>query len=308
MSLREMVVLGTSSQVPTRHRNHNGYLLRWDGHGFLFDPGEGIQRQFIFANVPVTAVTKIFITHFHGDHCLGLAGIIQRLSLDRVKHPVEVYFPETGQVYFERLVNASIYVKAFKPIPRPVPLSGGVVGRDGNLTIEALPLDHAVDTVGYRIVEDDATRFETERLTELGIRGPRVGELKRAGELLHEGRLIRLEDVTWRRRGAGFAFIMDTRLTDNCYRLAKDVDLLVCESTFLKSERNLAHRYAHMTASQAAEVAQSAGVGQLLLTHFSQRYGDSRRFRDEAGEVFGHVRAARDLDRFAFARPTDAVD
>ena len=98
MSPRELVVLGTASQTPTRSRNHNGYLLRWDGVSFLFDPGEGTQRQFILADIAVPEVNRILITHFHGDHALGLAGIVQRLSLDRVPHPVEVIFPKSGQL------------------------------------------------------------------------------------------------------------------------------------------------------------------------------------------------------------------
>ncbi|MEP6923654.1 MAG: MBL fold metallo-hydrolase, partial [Pyrinomonadaceae bacterium] len=84
MSIRKFVALGTASQVPTRERNHNGYFLRWDEHGFLFDPGEGTQRQMTLAGVSASEITKIFITHFHGDHCLGLPGVMQRLSLDRV--------------------------------------------------------------------------------------------------------------------------------------------------------------------------------------------------------------------------------
>lgn len=96
MSVRELVVLGTASQVPTRYRNHNGYLLRWDGAGLLFDPGEGTQRQMLLAGVSATDVTRICVTHFHGDHCLDLPGVIQRLSLDGVPHPVDAHYPATG--------------------------------------------------------------------------------------------------------------------------------------------------------------------------------------------------------------------
>ena len=109
MSVRELIVLGTASQVPTRYRNHNGYLLRWDDEGFLFDPGEGTQRQMIYSNVASTAISRICITHFHGDHCLGLAGISQRISLDGAPHPVHVYYPRSGQKYYERLRKASIF-------------------------------------------------------------------------------------------------------------------------------------------------------------------------------------------------------
>ncbi|MFD7828691.1 MBL fold metallo-hydrolase, partial [Kitasatospora sp. NPDC059803] len=120
MSQRELVVLGTASQVPTRHRNHNGYLLRWDGEGLLFDPGEGTQRQMLLAGVSATQITRIAVTHFHGDHCLGLAGVIQRINLDRVPHPVDVYFPASGEVYFERLRHATAYHETAVLRPRPI--------------------------------------------------------------------------------------------------------------------------------------------------------------------------------------------
>ena len=109
MSSREVIFLGTASQVPTRRRNHNALFLAWDDLGILFDPGEGTQRQMTHAGLSATQITHVCVTHFHGDHCLGLAGIVQRLSLDRVPHPVEVIYPRGGQVYFERLRHASIF-------------------------------------------------------------------------------------------------------------------------------------------------------------------------------------------------------
>ena len=119
MSSRELVILGSASQAPTRHRNHNGYLLRWDGTSILFDPGEGTQRQMILAGVSPTSIGHICITHFHGDHCLGLPGILQRLSLDGVARPVEVLYPASGQEYFDRLRHASFYEDHLEV--RPVP-------------------------------------------------------------------------------------------------------------------------------------------------------------------------------------------
>ena len=106
---RELVILGTASQVPTRHRNHNGYFLRFDQHGFLFDPGEGTQRQMVRAGVSATDVTRICVTHFHGDHALGLPGILQRISLDAVPHQVTCHFPRDHAEYFDRLRHATPY-------------------------------------------------------------------------------------------------------------------------------------------------------------------------------------------------------
>ena len=109
MANRELVVLGTASQAPTRRRNHNGYFLRWENEGLLFDPGEGTQRQMLFAGVTASQVTRICITHFHGDHCLGLPGVLARMSLDRVPHPVEVCYPAGSRDVFRRLRHASLF-------------------------------------------------------------------------------------------------------------------------------------------------------------------------------------------------------
>ncbi len=102
MGQKKLVVLGTASQVPSTFRNHVGLFLRWDKEDFLFDPGEGTQRQIIKFKVPINRIKKIFISHFHGDHCLGLPGIIQRLSLNQIKHPVEIIYPKEGEIFFKK--------------------------------------------------------------------------------------------------------------------------------------------------------------------------------------------------------------
>src|SRR5215467_13769579 len=148
VSVRELVVLGTASQAPTRTRNHNGYLLRWDGEGILFDPGEGTQRQMIQAGVSATDITRMCITHFHGDHCLGVAGIVQRLSLDRVPHPVPAHYPASGAEYFGRLRHASVFHETADVREEPVE-ADGVIATGAFGTLSATRLDHPVDTFGY---------------------------------------------------------------------------------------------------------------------------------------------------------------
>lgn len=304
MSLREFVALGTSSQVPTRYRNHNGYLLRWDGAGFLFDPGEGTQRQFILAEVAVPEVRRIFVTHFHGDHALGLAGIVQRLSLDRVKHPIEIFFPKSGQAYYERLIRSTIYHRAVELVPCPVEGDGGVVAEDETFTIEAYPLVHSVDTYGYRIKEKDGRRFDKDALNELGISGPLVGKLQREGQVTVGERTITLDEVTEVKRGAGFGFVMDTRPCEGARALVRGTDLAVIESTYLERDRKLARDHKHLTAREAATIAKEGGcLGTLVLTHFSQRYPSTKPFVKEAEAVFPRAVAVRDLDRVPLPRP-----
>lgn len=306
MSARELIVLGTSSQVPTRYRNHNGYLLRWDDEGLLFDPGEGTQRQMIYAEVTVTQVTRILVTHFHGDHCLGLAGLHQRISLDRVPHEVEVHYPASGQVFYERLRHASIYHDVSKMAPRPIK-GPGIIANDKKIQLRALHLDHGVETFGYRLQEHDGRTMLPEKLAEAGVQGPAIKELIRNGELEVEGRKVLLDDVSIHKPGQGFAIVMDTRMCDNAIELARDADLLLCESTYLSSEEREARSHGHLTAKQAGIIAKEAGVRRLVLTHFSQRYGSTKPFVEEARAVFdGDVVAVRDGDRVPVPKRADA--
>jgi ribonuclease Z len=298
MSARELVVLGTASQAPTRHRNHNGYLLRWDAEGLLFDPGEGTQRQFLLAGVASSAVTRICVTHFHGDHCLGLPGVLQRLSLDQVAHPVHVWYPAGGQEFYDRLRRCALYNDTVDVRPHPVHEEGIVDPGPEPFTLSAGRLDHRAETFGWRLQEPDGRRMLADRLAEAGITGPDVGRLQREGSVVTAGgRTVTIDEMSEPRPGQVFAFIMDTRLCDGALALAEGADLLVCESTFLERDADLAAAYGHLTAGQAAQIAAEAGARRLILTHFSQRYPDDSEFAAEAGEIFPEVVVVRDLDR-----------
>jgi ribonuclease Z len=299
MSARIFYALGTGSQVPTRERNHNGYFMRWDEHGFLFDPGEGTQRQMTFAGVSASEITKIFITHFHGDHCLGLPGVLQRLSLDRIAHEVEVFFPASGRRYFENLKNASIYYGAARIKEHPI-AEAGVIYQDESIKIETERLDHSAESWGYRFEETDSVTMLPERLAEYGVRGKDIGELKLRGSIEIEGRRISLEDASVVRPGQSFAFVMDTGVCGAAYRLARNVDMLVCESTYLTSETQDAVKNKHLTAAQTAEIARRAGAKKLVLTHFSPRYQSIGEFVSEAEKIHPDVVAARDGKKIKF--------
>jgi ribonuclease Z len=302
VSLRELVVLGTSSQAPTRARNHNGYLLRWDGEGFLFDPGEGTQRQMLHAGVAAGDVTRLCLTHFHGDHCLGVPGVVQRLSLDRVPHPVVAHYPASGAEFFARLRYAASFHETAELREEPV-AAEGVVATGAFGALLARRLDHPVETFGYRVEEPDGRRMLPERLARYGIAGPQVGRLQREGRIEAGGRIVTVDEVSTPRTGQRVAFVMDTRLCDAVYALAEGVDLLVIEATFLEAEAELAATRAHLTAAQAARVAAECAVRRLVLTHFSQRYEDATAFGVEAARYFdGDLVVASDLCRVPVPR------
>ncbi|MEU9302120.1 ribonuclease Z [Streptomyces sp. NPDC048269] len=296
MSVREFVVLGTASQVPTRHRNHNGYLLRWDGEGILFDPGEGTQRQMLRAGVAAHDINRICVTHFHGDHSLGLAGVIQRINLDRVPHAVTAHYPASGQKFFDRLRYATAYRETVLIDEEPVAGDGTLtLARGDSYVLEARRLSHPVESFGYRITEPDGRRMVPELLARYGIKGPDVGRIQR------EGRLggVTLEEVSEPKPGQRFAFVMDTRLCEGVAALAEGCDMLVIESTFLDEDAQLAADHGHLTAGQAARAARDGGVRHLVLTHFSQRYTDPSAFERQAREARfeGELTVAADLVR-----------
>lgn len=299
MSDRELIVLGTASLVPTKTRNHNGYFLRWGPSGLLFDPGEGTQRQLTHAGISARAINVICLTHLHGDHCLGLPGVLQRLSLDQVPHEVTICYPAEGQEYVEHLRHASIYYNQAKLRFLPVEASAQPreILRTADFVLAAASLDHRVPTVGYRVADLPARSLDKAELARRGLAGPQVGQLVRDGQLTVAGVTHRLADVSAPRRATSFAFVMDTRPCPAAAALASDVDLLVMEATYTQECAQQAAEHAHSTAAQTAEIAARAGARRLALTHFSARYLDTAGHVAEAAALHGDVVALADLDR-----------
>lgn len=301
MSVRDIIILGCSSQQPTRFRNHGGYLVRWNDEGLLFDPGEGTQRQFIFAEVAPPTVTRIFISHFHGDHCLGVGSMLMRLNLDKVEHPIHCYYPASGKKYFDRLRYCCIYKENIEVIEHPVK-KAGLVEDDGKFRIEAEFLDHGVENIGWRVTEPDSIKFHKEELKKLKLEGPIIRKLEKEGKIEWNNRGVLLEEVSHLRPGDTFAYVVDTKPCKEAVQLAKNAKIFICESTYLDKERALAEEYKHMTASQAAEIALQANVGTLILTHFSARYRSPEVLGEEARKIFPNTFVAEDLKRFDFPR------
>ncbi len=301
MSVRDLIILGTSSQQPTRFRNHGAYLFRWNNEGLLFDPGEGTQRQFIFADIAPTVITRIFVSHFHGDHCLGLGSILMRLNLDKVTHPIHCYYPASGKKYFDRLRYGTSYHEQIHVVEHPVE-KPGVVHDDGAFCIEATFLDHGIENIGWRITEAPTRKFDRELLKKHGIAGPNVTLLEEKKELEIEGRRVTIDDVSVVRPGESIAVVIDTRNCQEAIDIAKGARMLLAESTYLEEEKELARKHFHLTAKDAAMMATQAGAEELILTHFSARYTSAKVFEEEAKPYFANVHAAEDFMRFPFPK------
>lgn len=303
MSTKDIIILGCSSQQPTRKRNHGAYLVRWNNEGLLFDPGEGTQRQFIFANVAPTCVSRIFISHFHGDHCLGLGSMLMRLNLDKVTHPIHCYYPAKYKKNFDYLRYGCIYHENIKVVEHPV-ANDGIVAEDDNFKIEATFLEHGIDNIGWRISEKDKLKFEKSLLEKYQIRGANVGKLEKEGKLETKDGLVLLKDVSFLVKGDVFAYVVDTKPCMQAEEIAKNASILLCESTYTEEHKDLASVYLHMTAKEAATLAKKANVKLLILTHFSARYQDTTEFEKEAKEIFPNTIIAEDLKKIDFIKPS----
>jgi len=291
----QLLILGTASQLPGKKRNHNGYYLRWLNEGFLFDPGEGTQRQFSYAGTSPAKISRIFISHFHGDHCLGLPGIVHRLNLIQVPNPIHLYYPASGEQNIHNLLNgAQSHLRInleFHPIEED-----GIVYETNKYKVEAFALNHSVETFGYRIIEFPRMNFDKKKLSDLKLKGAILGELEKKGVIIWQDKNIKREDISTKRAGKIFSYVLDTGVCENIDPLIKDATLVIMESTYLSTESKLAKNFKHLSADIAGKYAKDNNVKNLVLTHFSERYTDLSKFEDEVKPIFENVHIAKDLE------------
>ncbi|MDZ7822054.1 MAG: ribonuclease Z [Candidatus Marinimicrobia bacterium] len=291
----KLTILGTASQLPTRTRNQNGYLFEWFEEGILFDPGEGTQRQFIHAGISPGKVHRIFISHFHGDHCLGLPGMMQRLSLMEVPQTVSICYPAEGEEYFRSLCRSSKYTQRIEFEARP--LKEGLVEETERYRIEAYALKHSTPVLGYRFIRKPQLRFDRTKLEAAGLKGPVVGKLEAQGSVSCRGKHFTRQELSYRTPEKVFAYALDTGKCENITPLIRNADGLLMEATYLDSgEQALAEKVMHMTAEQAAVYARDNGVKQLILTHYSERYKDPAIYEKAVEKIFKNTHIAHDFD------------
>ena len=293
-------VFGTGSQIPTLRRGHPGAFLQWHGLGLLIDPGETTQMRFARSEIPPSRTDVVFISHLHGDHCLGLPGVLQTLTWHERIEPLPIFCPPGGAEYLERLMAGIIWHPGYEYSIHEV--ESGPFYEAGPLTLCAAPLDHDVPCIGLQVIERDRWQLDPQSIDELDLKdNPLLSRLVAGESVTHRGQLIEPEQVGSLRRGPRFAYVADTRACDPALELAADADLLLIESTYLDEHETQAADHGHLTARQAALIARDAGVTRAVLAHFSNRYPDAPvRAQAQGREVFAHVIAARDGDVFRF--------
>lgn len=290
----QVTMLGTTAMVPTKERNHAAVFLSYRNEGILFDCGEGTQRQFKLAGVPMTKVTRVLLTHWHGDHVLGLPGLIQSLGAMGYGRKLHIYGPRKSKYHIARMFEAFMFDHRIELEVHEV--ESGIIHDDEQFYIEALPLKHKVPCLGYAVVEKDRHRVNMGMMKKLGIpEGPHLKALQEGQIMDYKGKKVHPEESTTLVKGKKVVYITDTLVCENAIRLAKDADLLICESSYASDLQQKAIDYMHLSAHDAGLIASRAGAKKLVITHFSARYKSTHEVEADARDVFDNVVAAKDL-------------
>lgn len=293
----EITFLGTSQAIPTESRNHTAILLRYEDEMILVDCGEGTQRQFRKAHINPCKLTRVLITHWHGDHILGLPGLIQTLALNNYNQTLHIYCPKGTSHYLDELLRMFAFIGKVDIERHEV--DEGIFLETKKFQLEAYRMKHSTRCLAYAFKEKDKTRIDKGELKKFRVpNGPLIGELQRGKDIMLNGKKIKSKDVVYHEKGKKIAVIMDTALVDECYEAAKDSDLLICESTYLSDDEEKAREYMHLTSEQAAHIAKKSNSKKLYLTHISQRYEHvPQLILKEARKVFKNSFLAEDLTK-----------
>lgn len=289
--------LGTGCMAPTRERNTAAVLVQVESEGVLFDCGEGTQRQMKLAGIPLPKVTLILLTHWHGDHVFGLPGLLQSLAASEYSRTLLIFGPEGTKRCYEKMVrlfglSGELKVEAHD-------ISPGEFHRNRFFTLAAEELEHEVPCLGYSLTLPSKRRINLDYAKKIGLKpGPLMGKLQSNETVTFDGKKITPLQATYVVEGKKLAYVTDTLYCNGAVRIAEDADVLICEATFTTDLEDKANSYKHLTAHDAAKIANQANVKKLVLTHFSQRFTNAQPLEEEARDVFNKVVSAEDFMHF----------
>ena len=297
--------LGTGSSIPTNRRNHPATLLKFKAENILVDCGEGTQRQFRYAHMNPCKITKILISHWHGDHVLGLPGLLQTLNLNGYQGELIIYGPKGSKKKFQEMVAP--YLGFYWDVNRKnggnfnivlKEVGAGVFFDSDEFYIEAAEVVHGCPALGYSFVVKEKKRIDRAKLAKMKIpNSPLVGELVKGKAVEINGKKVDGKKLMYVEPSRKVTFLMDTSTTPSLVKLAKDANVLISEATYSKEEQDIAKEHGHLTSVDAATIAKKAKVKALVLIHLSERYeGIPKMILSEAKEVFSDVIIPEDLE------------
>ncbi len=292
----QITFLGTSCMMPTKERNPSAVFLQFKSEGVLFDCGEGTQRQMKIAGIPLSKVTRICVSHWHGDHILGLPGLLLTIASMELSKSVEIYGPRGSKKSFQALFGGIEFETKFNI--KITEVHEGMFFEDEDFALESMPMKHPVPCVAFAFVEKDRRRIKVDHVKKLGIpEGPLLGELQRGKSVTHKGKKVTVEEATMLVKGRKIVFMTDTLVNENCYKIAANADILIIDSTYASNLKDKAIEHGHLTALEAGQIASKSGVKKLVLTHFSARYKNTLELEEDARTVFDNVISAHDFMR-----------
>jgi ribonuclease Z len=292
----KLVFLGTSAAQPTPERGLTCICLEKEGEILMFDAGEGAQISYLKSGLGWNKKMKIFVTHLHGDHCIGILGLLQTMTLQNRTESMEIYGPDG----IDEFIAANIKVLNFG-LSFPVMITTvreGTVVNEKTYTINSCEADHSVTSYSYLFQEKDKPgRFFPDKAKELGVPEGELWHKLQTGQDIQVGdKIVKSSDVLGEKRpGKRIGISGDTRPTKKLEEFFKDCDYLSFDSTFSHELQDKALETHHSTAKEAADLAKKANVSNLILTHFSARYNDESVLLEEAKTIHSSVIAAKDL-------------
>ena len=298
----EITFLGTSGTIPTATRNHTAIHLKYKYEDILIDCGEGTQRQFRKARLNPCKLTKLLITHRHGDHVLGIVGLLKTLKLNGYDKVLDIYGPVGTKKFIDGLYD--LFMGKVEVKVKVHEVSGKFFEND-DFELIAGKAEHVMPTNAYAFLEKDKLRIDKKKLASIKKKFKIKKEDERLLSNLIKGKNIKIDgktikygDVTYLQKGRKVSFVLDTAPCSGVDKLVKGSDLAIIESTFSEGEIEQAKKYKHMTAKKAGEIAKKGKVKELILTHISQRFEyNDKGLISEAKDVFKNVRVAKDLMR-----------
>ncbi len=289
--------LGTGDQIPSRARNHTAILLNFKNENLLFDCGEGTQRQFRKANLNPYKVTRILISHWHGDHVLGLPGILSTLALGEYNKTLFIYGPKGIKEKIKKILEVFNFHRDYKIEVQEI--RPGVFYEGKDFYLECEEMDHGVPSLAYSFIKKGYLRIDKEKLRKSKIpQSPILQKLKEGKDIIFDGKKFKFKDLTYREEEEKVSIVMDTKMNKKIIPFVKNSNLFISEGTYLKELNKEAEEHMHLTVSQAAEIAKKAKVEKLILTHISSRHiKDLKYLLSEARKIFKKSYLVKDLDK-----------
>lgn len=292
-----LTFLGTADSIPDKNRNHTSIFLQYQNEGILIDCGEGTQRQFKKVHLNPGKISRILITHWHGDHVLGIPGILQTLSLNNYNKELKIYGPNKTKLFMNNLLKTFIFSQNFKIKVEEV---NGKFLEENDFYIQSENMIHGIPCNAYSFILKGKIRINKEKLKSLNIpEGKYLKNLKEGKDIQFNGKKYKAKDLTYKEKEIKISFILDTEFNKKIIQFVKNSDLLICEATFKSEMENKAKEHKHLTSKQAGEIAKKSKSKKLILTHISQRYSKNlEEVLNETKKIFSNTILAKDFDNF----------